>query len=55
MDIEQFRKEIISMYVFCRDGAMYSSSIRRAIRFGIIKEIPKPVIFYFETINTNTV
>lgn len=50
MDIEAFRMEIVSMYLFCRNNAMYSSSIRRAIRFNLIQETNKPVVFYFETI-----
>ena len=48
MDIEEFRAEIISMYMFVRDGATYSSSLRRAIKFGIVTEINNPIIFYFE-------
>lgn len=51
MDIEAFRNEIIHMYLFCRNGAMYASSIRRAIKFGLIKENHKPIVFYFENIN----
>lgn len=50
MNIEQFRKEIMEMYLFCRDGAMYGSSLRRAIRFGLIVETGIEVKFYFETI-----
>jgi len=48
MDIEQFRKEIIEMYLFCRNDATYSSSIRRAIRFGLIVETGSNIKFHFE-------
>lgn len=48
MDIEAFRNEIISMYLFSRDHAMYSSSFRRAIKFGLIVETGKNVEFHFE-------
>lgn len=51
MDINQFRREIKDMWLFCRNEAMYSSSVRRAIKFGLIQETQKPVIFYFETLN----
>lgn len=51
MDIEAFRKEISEMYLFCRNGSAYGSSIRRAIRFGLINETNKPIVFYFETFN----
>lgn len=53
MDIERFRKEIVHMYLFCRDGAMYASSLRRAIKFGLIVETGKQVKFYFETVGSN--
>lgn len=48
MDIEMYRKEILEMYLFCRDCAMYASSIRRAIKFGLLIENNKPIVFYFE-------
>lgn len=51
MTIENFRDEIIKMYQFARDYAMYSSSIRRAIKFGLISETHIPIKFYFETNN----
>lgn len=51
MDIDEFRKEIVSMYSFCRNGSTYASSIRRAIRFGLIEETNKQIVFYFETFN----
>lgn len=50
MDLESFRNEIVSMYRFCRDSAMYSSSLRRAIRYGLVEETNKAVVFYFETL-----
>lgn len=55
MDIERYRREILEMYLFCRDGAMYASSIRRAIRFGLIKEVGNPIVFYFEKAEINNV
>lgn len=53
MDIEAFRNEILEMYLFCRNEATYSSSIRRAIRFGLIIEpaippVKNPIVFHFE-------
>jgi hypothetical protein len=48
MDIEAFRNEINCMYLFCRNNAMYASSLRRAIKFGIIEEKNNPIVFYFE-------
>lgn len=48
MDLEKFRKEIVEMYLFARNDAMYSSSIRRAIKFGLLIDTFKPVVFYFE-------
>ncbi len=50
MDTERFRKEIIEMYEFARDHAMYATSIQRALKYGMIVETNKPLRFYFETI-----
>ena len=45
-NIESFRRSIAQQVRKCRD---YSRNFRMAERFGLVKEIEKPIIFYFET------
>ena len=53
MDIEEFRKEIMSGLDFLRHGCMSSSNYNRLIRFGIIKETGNNLIFHFEALRAN--
>jgi len=52
MDIEEFRKEVLLSFEFLRTGGITATSYGRSIRFGLIVETQKPVVFYFETIET---
>ena len=45
--LEQFRERISKMHsVLMRDSVTY----KNAVRFGIVKRIDKPIVFYFETL-----
>lgn len=44
--IESFRRSIAQQIRKCRD---YSRNFRMAERYGLVHEIEKPIIFYFET------
>lgn len=45
LSVEQFRKEVSQQVVRART---YSVNFRTAERFGLIQEIDKPVVFWFE-------
>jgi len=47
--LELFRKEIASQV---ERAIKSSSNYRIAKRYGLIKETPKPIVFYFETLKT---
>jgi len=44
-NIESFRRSIAQQVRKCRD---YSRNFRMAERFGLVAEIEKPIVFYFE-------
>jgi len=44
-NLESFRRSIQQQVRKCRD---YSRNFRMAERFGLVKEIEKPIVFYFE-------
>lgn len=50
-DLELFRSEIAEQIKRLND---WSSNFRFAKRYGLVKETPKPVIFYFELFNNQT-
>jgi len=45
-DLESFRRSIEQQTRKCRD---YSRNYRMAERYGLVQEITKPVVFYFES------
>jgi len=47
--LEEFRAMIAK---FMNSLNRYSVQYRVAKRYGLIEEVPKPVVFYFETLNT---
>lgn len=47
-DIEQFREELGKQL---SRAIKMSSQLRRAFKYGLVKEVVKPIVFYFETIN----
>ncbi len=51
--IEQFRACLYQEHEFLANGGMYATYYQRALRFGLIQETHKPIVFYFEreTIN----
>lgn len=44
-NVETFRKSISQQVRKCRD---YSRNFRMAERYGLVQEIEKPIVFYFE-------
>lgn len=48
--LEFFREEITQQIKRCQN---YSSNYRMAIKYKLIQETPKPVVFWFETYNPN--
>ena len=45
-NIESFRRSIQQQVRKCRD---YSRNFKMAERYGLVQEIVKPIVFYFET------
>ena len=48
-NLEHWRKMIEERHVQLQRQAQY----RLAIRFGLVQEIKKPIVFYFETLNAS--
>ena len=48
--IEDFRKQILYNLYFVQSFSYY----QRCLRFGLIKEDIKPIVFYFETVKQKT-
>lgn len=44
-NLETFRRSILQQVRKCRD---YSRNFRMAERYGLVQEVIKPIIFYFE-------
>ena len=45
-NIESFRRSILQQVRKCRD---YSRNFKMAERYGLVQEVIKPIVFYFET------
>jgi len=48
-NLESFRRSIQQQVRKCRD---YSRNFRMAERYGLVREIEKPIVFYFESLST---
>lgn len=46
IDIEGFRRLLYSKFGFIRENAHY----RHALRYGLVEETDKPIVFYFEIV-----
>jgi 5-methylcytosine-specific restriction endonuclease McrA len=46
-NLESFRRSIQQQVRKCRD---YSRNFRMAERYGLVREVEKPIVFYFETL-----
>lgn len=48
LDIEEFRQALYHEFEFMSTSSMAATYYKKAIRFGLIQETNKPIVFYFE-------